>query len=188
MKNIKILVILVIISYYICNCDDCSSFDTLKIQSCESLSTTDGHKCYYNNGECSSVYNGCSAYSGSDINICNSIIPSNPINKCAIVDESCQEKPKECGDYKSGDVCENLSAGTNKRCIMNKGKCEAHYIKCADYTDDDDVDEENANQIYLLILSQNVYGIQHVKMNIKLIKLVVNTLEMIQILAQILKF
>ena len=139
MKNIKILVILVIISYYICNCDDCSEFEVIKKNICESLiSSTVDHKCYYNNGECSSVYNGCEAYTGSDITTCNSIIPSDHFYKCVIVGGRCQEKLKECGDYKSGDDCEKLYAGTNKRCIMNNGKCEAHYIKCADYTTDVD--------------------------------------------------
>ena len=147
MKNIKILVILVIISYYICNCDDCSGFEIIKKSSCESLSSsTAGHKCSYNNGVCSSVYNGCGGYSGSDETVCNYITSSNPaIYKCAIVGGSCTEKLKECDDYKSGDNCEILSAGTNKRCILNNGKCEAHYNKCVDYTNDVDKEKCESN-------------------------------------------
>ena len=42
-----------------------------------------------------------------------------------------QEIDKECEDYKEGDNCNLLDAGSvDKRCVFYNNKCEVHSIEC----------------------------------------------------------
>jgi len=52
--------------------------------------------------------------------------------KCKIQEgKGCTQVPKECNDYEEGlNICNSLSAGSSKNCILNNGNCESHYINC----------------------------------------------------------
>ena len=64
--------------------------------------------------------------------IFSSIDASSDARICKVNEQSntCIEVNRECEDYNGKTDCKVLHAGTNKRCVLFNGNCEAHYKRC----------------------------------------------------------
>ena len=138
MKDKQITILFALIFFAKCSSyDSCTSYFEPQMKTyCEHYFTNSTHKCYYSEGKCQLGLLGCSSYKGEVESECGATIPiengNNALYKCKIVNKVCTEVQKECSDYEKGiNSCESLSAGdSTKRCILNNGKCEAHYDNC----------------------------------------------------------
>lgn len=98
-------------------------------------------------GNCYDALGDCTAYKGKEETEC---IKYKPIDtntnlllnnyKCAIdTDEACVHKPKECSDYKEGEVsCQNLITKDSSKTycgLDNNKKCVEKYKTCSSYND-----------------------------------------------------
>ena len=138
MKKLFILFTLIIIYKAASEYESCSSFEEIKESYCESL-YNDTHYCYFSNDQCKSSPIQCQNYPSENENFvdetCKSIILSKPNKKCKVSTTGnkkiCEEIDKECEDYKEGDDCNLLDAGSaDKRCVLYNKKCEAHSNQC----------------------------------------------------------
>ena len=116
----------------------CSFFESVYLkQQCGILTYNSTNGCEFINGKCA-IKPSCTAYTGNNKDICESIILSDFSKKCEIQSGHCTEVTKTCDKYEAGKVqCSSLYAGgDNKRCVLYNGICSAHYKKCADFTED----------------------------------------------------
>ena len=140
--------LILIISLFICyyaQYEDCSQFEAIGQVKCGTLSNST-HSCIFSNGQCIANFIGCSAYVASNDkfvdSICTSIISPNANKKCSVKTTNdgaklCDEETKKCNEYKFGDDCKSLIAGTNKRCVLYKGNCEEHSDECTGLSSND---------------------------------------------------
>ena len=138
-RKIILFALLFIYQYLlITTADECSTyFETYKNIQCKAINLNSTHQCLYSNNKCYTFYKTCSSYSVKegqkiDKNICSSITASTDARICKVNEQSntCEEVNRECEDYNGKIDCQNLQAGTNQRCVLFNGKCEAHYKRC----------------------------------------------------------
>ena len=114
------------------SCSD--SFEAYLASQCSSIYISSTQKCNYFQGKCTLSYRDCSYYTGKNSTICESIIPSNPLDKCQIQGNRCTSVTKKCNDYSSvKDIyCEYFSASdaTNMKCISTEEGCREVYRTC----------------------------------------------------------
>ena len=117
----------------------CSYFDIGLKSYCEILQFNSTHGCQYINGSCI-IKPSCSSYKGTDENACKSIKLLNYSKKCIFDDNNnCIEVTKSCEEYEKGkNLCSELNAGNNKRCLLYNGICSAHYDFCQAFISDVD--------------------------------------------------
>lgn len=90
----------------------CSDFERVKKDQCESLEASENNKCNLINGKCISNYFECSDYTSETINeqTCKSIIPSDPLYKCIVQNNKCIQAPRESNEYSEETkeaICKN---------------------------------------------------------------------------------
>ena len=107
--------------------------------------------CYWTGSDCIENYKYCSDYRGTDKDFCENIKPydesgnNTDIGSKCIFDNNvrCQRVPVECND--AGDnpiLCETYSdyiKDRDKKYCFFDGSCKAHYKKCEDFEDHDDM-------------------------------------------------
>ena len=148
MKRLQIILLSLILLFNYTLSNACSNHFELQMKStCESLTVNTTHSCAYSKGKCGVTYKSCSSYTGKIATTCSSIVLSNNYKKCQLVNNVCTEVYKTCDDYDSSSsmTCSSLSAGDNKRCILNDNKCESHYNHCYDFTTGVDAAKCKAN-------------------------------------------
>ena len=105
----------------------------------------------HSSGNCITNYKYCSDYRGTDEDICTIIKPYDELGnnidfgyKCVDDTSGCQKTPAECSDAGSNPIlCEAYSEyikdKDKKYCFFNGLDCKAHYKKCEDFEDHDDM-------------------------------------------------
>ena len=144
-KKIILFALLLIYQYLLITTEDeCSTFfESRKSTRCTAITLNTTHQCLYSNNKCYAFYKSCSSYTVGtgqkiDSKICSSIEASSADRICKVNEQDeCVEDYRECKDYNGITLCPKLRAGTNQRCILFNGKCEAHYEKCEYITDKD---------------------------------------------------
>ena len=114
---------------------------------CENQSINSTHSCSYSNGQCQLKYSTCTAYTGSDKTICESIFPSDSLKYCKLVGIKCTLFNKVCEDYDPEGKfnCDELSASDSQSCRLINQKCQAHYDKCEDFISEVNEEKCKAN-------------------------------------------
>ena len=87
--------------------------------------------CEFNGETCKVKYLSCAGYDGREENECKSISLSENNQKCVWENSKCDSKYKECSEYTSGLVCENLKPkNENNKCKIVSNKCEELPTSC----------------------------------------------------------
>ena len=147
---IKAFIISLTISHAICGYsfydfldNDCSYFEDIKADACESIIPGDTtKKCSFYNNQCITTYRKCEDYKiNVQKEICESIsLEYSPDKKCVFESNQCVEKERSCSEFKIGfeaiSNCYGLHTNDeNKLCVFKNNKCEGQYKKCEDYKD-----------------------------------------------------
>lgn len=99
-------------------------------------------KCFYENSKCIEKYIHCSAYTGNNKTVCESIIPYDEngysvsySNKCVFdSDNKCKMELKVCEDAKNSYECSSITPTNSKKsCIYENEECKEQYKDCDSY-------------------------------------------------------
>lgn len=141
MNKICLLFSILFLCYKTINAEnDCSDFELIKKQQCESITYSDYH-CMYSDNKCIESYTTCTQYNPQSNFVdstCKEIIP-NWQQKCIVEIQAdgtkkCVVADRECKDHTINDSCVNLKADNDKRCVLINDKCIEHSDRCNDLT------------------------------------------------------
>jgi hypothetical protein len=107
---------------------------------CEDIILSDDKKyCVLTNNECKESYRYCSDYTGTDAEVCNSIITQN--SGMCVYDNGCKDKTMKCSEYTSIlDIEEGLPctiihpSNILKKCTYSNHNCNEEDKYCTDFT------------------------------------------------------